>query len=252
MSSSMVDKENSSGHIHAGGSRKFGDSLLGNGNLLKSNHLSTPQHKLKSNILLDMKSKTIQKSVTGNEKRRALGDLLNTSKVNRQLAPNFGTPKIKTDLTTKYGTPKIVSMKKLSNDFEKQSITSSQLKHDQADQENYPPVEKCYKQTDNFNDLFEDGKISDIFLNKKVTYVPRLPSGGPKLLKNDDVFHEFNIYNDKKSDKEIKLSKKIFNRQQKKENLNHLETFQEMPELPEDEVVDAIVNDFDITLDDSF
>lgn len=101
MSSSMVDKENSSGHIHAASSRKFGDSL--NGNLFKANHLSTPQHKLKSNILLDMKSKTIQKSVNGNEKRRALGDLLNTSKANRQLAPNFGTPKIKTNLTLKYG-----------------------------------------------------------------------------------------------------------------------------------------------------
>lgn len=251
MSSSMVDKENSNGHIHVGGSRKFGDPLHGNGSLFKANHLSTPQHKLKSNIFNEMKSKTIQKSVNGNEKRRALGDLLNTSKANRQLAPSFGTPKIKTDLSLKYGTPKNTSMKKLSNDFEKQTLSSTHIKYDQADQENYPPVEKCIKQIDTFNDLFEDGKLSDIFLNKKVTYVPRLPSGGPKLPKNDDVFHEITIYSDKKWNKKMREDNRTFKKEQKKENLNFLE-FQELPELPELEDANNIVDDFEIDCDDSF
>lgn len=247
----MVDKENSSGHIHLGGSRKFGDSLHGNSNLFKANQLSTPQHRLKSNIFHEMKSKTIQKSVNGTEKRRALGDLLNTSKANRQLAPSFGTPKIKADLSLKYGTPRNASINKFSNDFEKQTL-SSKIKHDQADQENYPPVEKCIKQSDNFNDLFEDGKLSDIFLNKKVTYVPRLPSGGPKLAKDDDVYHELNVYSDKKWNKEMREVNRTFKKEQKKENLNFLETFQELPELPKLEAINDIVDDFEIDCDDSF
>jgi len=81
----------------------------------------------------------------------------------------------------------------------------------------FPPVEKCLPQVDTFNDLFDDGKISDIFLGKNVTYVPRLPSG--KLNdETEDKFHGFDIYTDKKWDKEVKEMKKSIKNQQKKEN----------------------------------
>lgn len=113
-------------------------------------------------------------------------------------------------------------MKQLSNDFEKQSISSCHTKQEKAEQENYPPVEKCITQTDTFNDLFEGGKYSDIFLKKNVTYVPRLPCGGPKMTKNDDVFHEINIYSDKKWSKELKQANRTYEKQQRKEHLGFL------------------------------
>lgn len=244
MSTSIIDKENASElQFHPTG-RKFGDSL-GGANFTKS-QLSTPQHKLKSNIF-DHKSKTIHKlkdPATNEKQRRVLGDLLNSTNnkpVHRQsLVFNCATPK--SNLSSKFGTPISKCMKQLTNDFARQSL--SNVKSDQTEQqENYPPVEKCIQQVDTFSDLFEDGKISDIFLGKNVTYVPRLPSGKVDC---SDEFHGFEIYSDKKWDKELKEMNKSMKNQTKKENKDFLEIYQEVPELAE---LPPILEDFDLSLE---
>jgi len=108
------------------------------------------------------------------------------------------------------------SIKKLSRDLERHSIGPACAKTEQLAEEQYPPVEKCVPQVDTFSDLFEGGKISDIFLGKNVTYVPRLPAG--KLTEASvDKFHGFEIYTDKKWEREVKEMKKSIKSQQKKE-----------------------------------
>lgn len=232
MSFVMVDKENASElyHTNAGsGNRKFGDAVK------VSQQMSTPQHKLKLKLQ------------TNTEKRRALGDLINTSR-HSQMLPNCVTPK--GNLSAKYGSPVTgKSIKKLTRDFERHSIgLVSATKTEQVveeQQQSYPPVEKCVPQVDTFSDLFEVGKISDIFVGKNITYVPRLPAG--KMNDSEDVekFHGFEIYTDKKWEKDMKEMKKSMKSQQKKENEECLELYQEMPEFLD---LPPILEDFDLTL----
>jgi hypothetical protein len=85
----------------------------------------------------------------------------------------------------------------------------------EAEVESYPPVEKCIPQADLFTDLFEEtGKLSELFLNKNVTFVPRMPSGKVDVA---DKLHNFNIYRDKAFDKEVKDMNKSIKTIQKKE-----------------------------------
>ncbi len=86
MSFVMIDKENASEYhtTASSASRKFGDSVKVSQQML----LSTPQHKLKSKLQ------------TNTEKRRALGDLINTNR-HSQALPNCVTPK--GNLCAKYG-----------------------------------------------------------------------------------------------------------------------------------------------------
>jgi len=245
MSTSLVDKENTSGvfHNHGGSSRKFGDSLGGSG---FNKVYSTPQHKLKSNTNLDLKSKSIHKlkENTNTEKRRALGDLLNTTKAsNRQsLIFNCATPK--SNLGNSYGTPINKCMKKLTNDFDKQSMSSKKKAEREVEQENLPPVEKRIEQIDTFDDLFEDGKLSDFFLKQNVKYLPRLPQGVGKI--EPDKFHDFEIYTDRSFRKEVNKMNRSIKIQLKEENLANLEKPKEMPVLD----LPSIVEDFDLTLSD--
>lgn len=85
----------------------------------------------------------------------------------------------------------------------------------ESEVESYPPVEKCIPQNDVFNDLFgETGKLSELFLNKNLTYVPRIPTGKGAVV---DSFHEFDIYTDKTFEKEVKEMNKSIKTIQKKE-----------------------------------
>lgn len=235
MSSSLVDKENTNGlfHSHTSGTRKFGDQV--GSNLKKTSQYSTPQHKLKTTHKLKENIGSIK-----TEKRRALGDLLNTTS-NRQSLGLSATPKGNSQCP-KLGTPLKKSIKKLTNDFEKQS---SIAKNELIEQENYPPVEKCIPQTDSFNDLFEDGKLSDIFLNKKMKYIPRLPSCNGRIDESGErISFDFNVYNDRKLEKELKQMNKSIRNQCKKENADCLGILQELPslELPQ------ILEDLDLSI----
>lgn len=245
MSSSVIDKENSTGlfQAHVTNQRKFGDSLGGN---TFNKVYSTPQQKVHKSSWDLLKSKSIQR--TGTEKRRALGDLLNTTKTGNRQSLNFNcnTPKANL-INSKIGTPSNKCIKKLTSDFERQSI-GLPLKSEtrEAEIESYPPVEKCIHQNDNFTDLFEEtGKLSEIFLNKNLTYVPRMPTGKAVVV---DSFHEFDIYTDKTFEKEVKEMNKSIKTIQKQEKSECLDNLQELPvlELP------PILEDFDLTLDDSF
>jgi len=245
MSTSIIDKENSTGlfQAHVTNPRKFGDSLGGNA---FNKIYSTPQQKVHKSSWDVLKSKSIQK--TGTEKRRALGDLLNTNKTgNRQsLTLNCNTPKANLS-NSKIGTPSNKCIKKLTSDFERQSIgLSVKSESRDAEIESYPPVEKCIPQNDVFNDLFEEtGKLSELFLNKNLTYVPRIPTGQVVVV---DSFHEFDIYTDKSFEKEVKDMNKSIKTIQKKEKHECFDNLQEMPVLD----LPPILEDFDLTLDDSF
>jgi hypothetical protein len=101
MSASIIDKENSTGlfQAHSASARKFGDPLSGN---TLSKVYSTPQQKSHKSAAWDLlKSKSIQK--TGTEKRRALGDLLNTTKASNPQSLNFNcnTPKANLNFNSK-------------------------------------------------------------------------------------------------------------------------------------------------------
>ena len=101
MSFVMIDKENASEQfIHvastssSSNTRKFGDSIkiIGGCSLQQPQLLFTPQNKLKSKM-------SIKDGITNTDKRRALGDLMNTT---RHTAHKFnGTPKA--NLSAKFG-----------------------------------------------------------------------------------------------------------------------------------------------------
>jgi hypothetical protein len=215
MSCVAFDKENASELMYkhvtssAVSTRKFGDSVRKSAQVL----LSTPQHKMKHKDT---------KSITNTEgKRRALGDLMNTHQA-------LATPKA--SLNSKFGTPmRSHCMKKLATDFENQSIGSCKIKSETPSAETlseYPPAEQCIQQVDTFNDLFEDGKLSDLFTKRKVTYVPRLPVASPKYADNN-MMHVF----DTNAKKVVKEMNKLIKKETKKENEAFLENYQEMPDI---------------------
>jgi hypothetical protein len=230
MSYVMFDKENDirENFQVTNSARKFGDSVIKSAQL----QCTTPQHKMK---LKDTKG------ITNTEKRRALGDLINSSRVSQAL---LGTPKA--TLSSKInGTPVIKSncMKKLTNDFERQSIGSVSVKQSEPlpESHSYPAAEKCIQQVDTFNDLFEDtGKISDLFIKRPVTYVPRLPSGKLSEEKKLRVFEDSDV------NRSVKEMNKLIRNEVKKENKACLENYQEMPEFLD---LPPILEDFDTSLD---
>lgn len=230
MSYVMFDKENDirENFQVTNSARKFGDSVKKSAQVFQC---TTPQHKMK---LKDTKG------ITNTEKRRALGDLINSHRV-------LGTPKA--SLSSKLnGTPLIKShcMKKLTNDFERQSLSSVTVKPEPLiESPSYPPVEKCIQQVDTFTDLFEEtGKISDLFIKRPTVYVPRLPVG--KASDENDKLH---VCETRGVNRSVKEMNKSIKNEVKKENKACLENYQDMPEFLD---LPPILEDFDMSLEGEY
>ena len=117
-------------------------------------------------------------------KRKALGDLLNTAKTNKQLFQNVlnNTPKIKTNALNGFSSAKKINIQA--------ACVESKQKTDDYLEERFvqPPM-------DTFNDLFENGRLSEIILNKKLKHVAYLPIG---MVMNNEArcLKEINVLND--------------------------------------------------------
>lgn len=164
----LMDKENSGGMFllnqkmsmsssnSSSNGRSFGE--LAKNRDIKSSHLTTP--KLNCEKIANQKHHSLVQS----KQRKALGDVFNTTANNKQI---FATP---------------IDQKSQSTPGKSFKLKLN-LKNDLTGVEN-EPVERCHVYADQFDDLFENGKISDLFLNKNVNFIPSMPTGWFKKFVN--------------------------------------------------------------------
>ena len=213
MSSNAIDKENAGGGgaFHLGtGSRKFGELNVG----AKGNKLGTPKFKCEQHYAAH-KSTHKENNVITPKKRRALGDLLNTTGSKNRQSQHGGSDFSKSCL------------KKLTSDFERTSLATG-LREETAS--SIDQVEKCIKQEDTFRDLFEYGKISDLLIDKNMIFIPRLPAGDCRVGQggSGEQFNQFVEFSDKSWLKQVKSVNKLTMR---KTNDFCLGIYEELPEL---------------------
>ncbi|CAF0840463.1 unnamed protein product [Brachionus calyciflorus] len=162
MTSKAIDKENSSlfGNLSKSTAKSLGFQNANHQNL-KEKH-STPVISLEKKTLIN-NAKELANTV--GKQRRALGDVLNTAP-NRQKTLGLGiTPKINRKINIE-NTPS--DQKKFANlnlnDFQNLQNVQCVKKESQQDEE-LPPVENFIgSKYDNFDDIFSDGRLSEILL----------------------------------------------------------------------------------------
>lgn len=114
--------------------------------------------------------------------RRALGDVLNTTK-NRQSTQTVGsTPKL---AKSSQKTPFIYCDPKPDEKPQQLSTEPTVVPGLPEMSEDEYLNEKHHHNVDTLNDLFDEGKLSDMFLNKNVKFRPCLPAGD--VLNDDDI-----------------------------------------------------------------
>jgi len=221
----VLDKENAGGLFHAGklnpANNGVTKSALSN---VKCSQLSTP----KPTSCESISHQTSQSGVPLKQ-RRALGDVFNTTTSNKQVNATPTAQKClnltktpSSNLKSTLAGKKVSSQAKISLKME-----SSNVHHEM------PPVEHCHIYTDTFDDLFENGKMSHLFLNQNVNFIPSLPTGNSNLKHEDgkETFHLFESINDENEwHKNIKSINKLL-RRERKMDLNNVIMEMEMPEL---------------------
>jgi hypothetical protein len=243
MTSKVLDKENSttfgalsnSKGLGLGNAKSFG---FANANqLLKSEKThSTPVISLEKKALINNAKELVNTA----GRRRALGDVLNTAP-NRQNSMGVGvTPKVDRTFHIE-NTPS----SKLANSFSKMKLNELQQqacvgKKEAQEEVEVPPAERFIgSKYDNFDDLFNDGRLSELFLMpEKAVFGTNLNHHGynynglqveEKIQIDDeeDGLFELELRKVKKSLK--KMSKKVELKSQKMECLDDL-----MPKICED------------------
>jgi hypothetical protein len=167
------------------------------------------------------------------QKRRALGDVLNTTKTHPKSINLVGsTPNSKpNDISKNKSLQKFDSTKKQINCTPlKKMILNEQAN---VNEEDYPEVETFHPAPmDTYNDLFEDGKLSSLFLKPSVPIIPYMPSSNINQLMNDDKFHQIDQIADNEWHKYIKnMDKTLKKKIKSNSSCNRLDELKEV-ELP--------------------
>jgi hypothetical protein len=180
MSSNLLNKENSA-NIFVPRSHSKGSLSVANGVFKDANNLPTNVNRAnggtpkmtecKVNELKDTATNTASKS------RRALGDLLNTT---NKVSKTGGVVQIgftpKGDRVSSSFTPlqNVKTKPKCVNNEMPKLAAAVSNEMDTTE----PPERFIGNKYDSFDDLFEEGRLTDSFLNKKITFVGNLPNGG--------------------------------------------------------------------------
>lgn len=163
------------------------------------------------------------------QKRRALGDVINTTiKTNRQRQLIVGlSPNSKQNDISK--------IKKL-NSMESNSSNESPSKKfclnenmNLNDDDSLPPVETFHPgPVDTFNDLFEDGKLSSLFMKPNITFITPcfIPPSKYNQYVNGEKLSSLESLNDLESKRYVKNVNKSL---KKKLHDNKYGVFEEMP-----------------------
>ena len=231
MSTAEIDKENPSalygstkGHLKLSNlksdkasSTQIGVDLIGH----KPNVLSTPK------VLLEKQLNTQNLTKTG---RKALGDVLNTT-TKKSLAMG-ATPKMNKILPAELN-----NTAKCGKNHAKEANLSSKAAEISSEQE-YGPVDPFVgSKYDNFGDLFEEGKLSDLFLGKSVSFFPQMPNGSVDPSQFKDELADLNLMSDKKWKHQLKR----LGKNQRRNSMQLDDLLQEQPGL--DSLIPPILED---------
>lgn len=165
------------------------------------------------------------------QKRRALGDVINTTKNHSKSTNLVGlTPNSSklNDISKTKCLQKYDSIKKPVNETPlKKMLLNEQVN---ANEDDYPEIENFYPAPmDTFNDLFEDGKLSSLFLKPSVPLIPFMPSSNIDRLMNDDKFHQLDQVADHEWNKYVKNMDKTLKKKMKSNDTNN--RFDELKEV---------------------
>ena len=169
-------------------------------NNFKSNILSTPK-------VLQINNPNLTK--TG---RKALGDVLNTT-TRKSLALGV-TPKLGKDLNVNTPSSQSHVSKIQKNQVREPSVNAKTENYAEVDFN--APIDPCSgSKYDSFADLFEDGKLSDLFLGKNVSFIPQMPTGCINSSDfKEDMLKDLNIVGDKQWKNHLKRLNKTANKSQ--------------------------------------
>lgn len=259
MSSKTIDKENSAGLFISQKGLGLGKSLACNninGVGIKNEKLISQNVNINSKtnstpvICMDKKSQEITN--TASKQRRALGDVLNTTNRQKSIGLGLGvTPKVSRTLNvdcTPLGLQSSLrgnsSKNKLSEmqQFDKQPLNGTSLKKDVTEEEELPPVERFIgSKYDSFNDLFDDGKLSELFLSSNSSFYSNLNQRGSSHSHDldNERLNVVPVDEDDVLERELKRMKKSLKKMGKKEMI----VCQELPSL--DDLMPKIYEDDD-------
>jgi len=219
----VLDKENAGGLFHSG---KLNSASSGVGGGVTKTVLSN----VKCSQQLSTPKLTSQPGVFSKQ-RRALGDVFNTTS-SKHVNATPTTQKCLNLINTPSSNVKSgPNGKKQPTSQVKTSLKMENLNvHDAM-----PPVEQCHVYMDTFEDLFENGKMSHLFLNQNVNYIPRLPTGSAvssfKHETSKETYHLFEkVNNENEWQKNMKSINKLL-RKERKTAFNNVIMEMEMPEL---------------------
>lgn len=159
MTSKAIDKENSTAFSSLSGTKSFGLANTKSfvNNQIKSERLSsTPVLSLEKKALINNAKELVN---TAGKPRRALGDVLNTTS-NRHKSSIGITPTKKVE-----NTPSGAKVTKFFSKLKINEAQQTQCAKKDAQEEDFPPVERFVgSKFDNFDDLFSDGRLSELIL----------------------------------------------------------------------------------------
>lgn len=138
---------------------------------------------------INMKIDNNRPELSSTVKRKALGDLFNTTKANKKLFQNFMTP---TKNPNVMGILNSYSAKKVSNIESCENSKEKVVTPNVDDNERFipPPI-------DTFSDLFENGKISELLMGKKIIFTPMLPCATSLIVsENTRLLGNLNSYDE--------------------------------------------------------
>jgi len=225
----VMDKENAGGisMFHTGKLNPANISVTKTvlSNIKCTQQLSTPK------LASCERISSLQTSQPGilSKQRRALGDVFNTTS-SKHVNATPTTQKCLNFVKTPSSNVKLGS-----NGRKASGQVKSSLKMENSSVHDLLPVEQCHIYTDTFDDLFENGKMSHLFLNQNVNFIARLPTGNAnshfKHETGKETYHLFEqINNENEWQKNMKSINKLL-RKERKTDSNNVIMEMEMPEL---------------------
>jgi hypothetical protein len=163
MTSKLMDKENTSGLLHSAKVFKIDKANQFNVDSDNDVKFGTVKQSTTPKIWLDKQQIIRAKLGLTNKQRRALGDVINTTTKATPIKNEAGK------LDAQKSTPNVNKREKLNI---KSNLNFNNLPHENDLEE---PERFIGSKYDSFDDLFESGKLSELFLNKNIKHKPSMP-----------------------------------------------------------------------------
>lgn len=230
MTSKLIDKENTSGLLHSTKVFKLNDKI-NHVNADSDNDMKfcTVKQSTTPKIWLDKQQIIRAKLGLTNKQRRALGDVINTTTKATPIKNETGK------LDAQKSTPNVNKKKELNI---KSNLNFNNLPNENDLEE---PERFIGSKYDTFDDLFESGKLSELFLNKNIKHKPSMPLCQTSYTNMNDEFIKIDTQSSKDT---LKYHKKRIKKLESDENFDMNVIMQSLSAINQDSLPTPPTLDF--------